>query len=103
MIQKKLYLIFSTDELSRISIKEHPGNILKLYADVHGLKCYQVKRFLNNLINIIKVSFELIVIHGFNHGTAIRDMLSDNFNNLHLVRKYVSQFNQGVTHMIIAA
>lgn len=101
MIQKRLSLVFTIDELNRISIKENHGKNPRVYADVHGMKCYQAKRFINNIINIIKSAFELIVIHGFNHGTAIRDMLSDNFNNMHITQQYISQYNQGITHMFI--
>lgn len=101
MITKKLELIFTEAELNRLSIKEYTRNKMRVYADVHGMKCYQARRFINNIINAIRITFELIIIHGFNHGTAIKDMFANNYSNLHIAQKYASQYNKGITHMYI--
>ena len=101
MIHKKLELIFTEEELRRLSIKENTCNKMRVYADVHGMKCYQARRFINNVINAIRRAFELIIIHGFNHGTAIKDMFANNYSNLHITQKYASRFNKGITHMSI--
>ena len=98
MVSTKLQMIFTKDEISRLSIKEKP----QIIVDVHGMKCSQARRFINNIINTIRESFKLIIIHGYNHGTAIKDMLADNFCNSHIAEQYIDPYNQGVTHMLIA-
>lgn len=101
-ILSQLAIIFSDNELDRISITDERNHI-SITIDVHRLKCHQAKRLINNIISLVRTAFELIIIHGFNHGTAIRDMLSNNFNNNHIEKKYIDQYNQGVTHMLITA
>lgn len=71
MISTKLQMIFTKNEISRLSIKEKPGEKVQIIVDVHGIKCSQARRFINNIINSIRESFKLIIIHGYNHGTAI--------------------------------
>ena len=38
---------------------------IRVIADVHGMKCKQAHRFINNIINVIRVTFQLIIIHGY--------------------------------------
>lgn len=103
MISDKLKVIFSPDEINRIKVIEKDRQYLLVIADVHGLKCYQAKRFINNIINLIHSAFKLIIIHGYTHGTAIKDMLQSHFYNPHILELFPDFQNQGVTHMIIAA
>lgn len=101
MTSKRLYMIFSESEMKRIAISAEQNSQLSIKVDVHGLKCYEAKRFLNNLINIVQDVFILIVIHGYNHGTAIKEMLAKNFNNKHVQHQYTDPHNLGVTNMLI--
>lgn len=103
MLKSKLSLILTETELNRISINEKTNGKLLITADVHGMKCRDAKRFINNIINIIRAAFQLIIIHGYNHGTAIKDMLAQNFSNDHIYNQFPDPYNQGVTHMFIAA
>lgn len=103
MIYDRINYIFTKEEINRLSIEDTPGNMLKVTVDVHGMKCSQAKRLINNLINVLRTSFVLRIIHGFNHGTAIRDMLSESFDNPHVAKKYLDPRNQGITFMQIAA
>ena len=101
MIKERLQIVFSKEEISRITLISNADE-LRIVADVHGMKCYQARRFINNIINLIRTSFKLIIIHGYNHGTAIKDMLSDNFTNAHVFLKCTDPCNQGITCMQIA-
>ncbi len=103
MISRKLQMIFTNNEINRLSIKEIPGTMTQITADVHGMKCSQARRFINNIINTVRVAFQLIIIHGYNHGTAIKDMLAQNFINTHITKQHSDPYNQGVTHMFIIA
>ena len=103
MVKTRLESIFSSTEMNRIKITEDSLKHLLIVADVHGLKCYQAKRFISNIVNVIQSSFQLIIIHGYTHGTAIKDMLQHNFRNPHIQELFPDYRNKGVTHMIIAA
>ena len=102
MITNQLNLILSNEEVSRLTIKDNASYIPQIIADVHGMKCAQAKRFINNIINAIRTTFKLVIIHGYNHGTAIKDMLSNEFTNSHITEKHLDPHNQGVTHIKIA-
>lgn len=99
-IQKRLCSIFGNTDLTRISLKYNDEICV---TDVHGMKCYQAKRFINNIINVLRITFRLVIIHGYNHGTAIKDMLADNFINTHILEQRADLHNQGITRMLIAA
>ncbi len=103
MVNSRLKMIFTQEEINRLKITEIDENQIRIIADVHGMKCSQARRFINNIINTVRVAFQLIVIHGYNHGTAIKDMLAENFSNSHIVKQHADFYNQGVTHMYIAA
>ena len=101
MILEKLKLIFTEDEIARITVDIEP-ECPNVTVDVHGLKCRDAKRLINNIINLLRVRFQLKVIHGYNHGTAIKNMLATNYTNSHVRKKYLDTYNQGVTYMVVA-
>lgn len=103
MVSNKLKMIFTQKEIERLKITEIDEEQIRIVADVHGMRCKQARRFINNIINVIRVTFQLIIIHGYNHGTAIKNMLADNFSNAHIVEQHADIYNLGVTHMLIAA
>lgn len=103
MIRTRLKMVLTQKELDRISISETGNRRIRITADVHGMKCYKARRLINNIINIVRVTFQLVIIHGYNHGTAIKEMLAQNFSNDHIYEQFPDPRNQGVTHMLIAA
>lgn len=103
MVISRLKMVLTNDELSRISVQEKSQRKIRITADVHGMKCYEARRFINNIINIMRMAFQLIIIHGYNHGTAIKKMLAQNFSNDHIYEQFPDPRNQGITHMLIAA
>lgn len=101
VFRNKLQMIFAGDELRRISVRDDfAGNVL-IIADVHGMSLSKARRFINNIINVIQTAFKLLVIHGYVHGTAIKEMLTNEFHNGHVSAKYPSQVNKGVTYLVI--
>ena len=103
MIVSRMRMVFSENELSRISVQIDARGEVRITADVHGMKCSEARRFIKNIINIVRMAFQLVIVHGYNHGTAIKDMLAQNFNNSHIFEQFPDLNNQGVTHMLIAA
>ena len=103
MVDDRLKMILTQEEINRLKITESNSEHIKIIADVHGMKCYEARRFINNIINIVRIAFQLVIIHGYNHGTAIKEMLAQNFSNNHIYEQFPDPRNQGVTHMLIAA
>ena len=100
-IQFRLSLIFTKEDMKRITIKEKNGET-KIMADVHGMSVKNAKRFINNIINVVRTAVEIIVIHGFNHGTAIKDMIASGIDNSRVSVISPDYKNQGITHIIAA-
>ena len=103
MIRNKLNTFLSVTDYRRLTLIESNTRITKIIVDVHGMKCFEVRRFINNIISIVNSDFKLDIIHGYNHGTAIKDMLANNYNNSHISGRHQDSYNQGITHMSIAA
>ena len=103
MIRTRLKMVLTQSEMNRIKISESRSGKIRITADVHGMKCYEARRFINNIINIVRIAFQLVIIHGYNHGTAIKEMLAQDFSNDHIYEQFPDPRNQGVTHMLIAA
>lgn len=99
-VENRLKTVLSESDMKRLIIKDRDTDI-EMTVDVHGLKCNQAKRFLNNIINLVQGSFRMVVIHGFNHGTAIRDMLFTGIDNPHIASKCIDANNPGRTYMVL--
>lgn len=103
MIDYRLRMIFTKDELNRITVSVSAHHTLFIMVDVHGLTCCEARRFINNIINVIQCPFQLEVIHGYTHGTAIKEMLATNFRNVRITERHPDSYNYGVTYMTLAA
>ena len=102
MIISRLRMVLTNDELDRITVKERESGKIRITADVHGMKCYEARRFINNIINIVRIAFQLVIIHGYNHGTAILDMVRNDLASSHIKSRYADNYNPGVTYLAIA-
>lgn len=69
---KQLSLFLTKDEIQRCM---ENGNIL--YVDVHGLHIKECKKFLKNIGAVCKLGQILVIIHGYNNGTSIKEMLKN--------------------------
>lgn len=98
-------MIFTQEDMQRLQIIKTPNSdcLSTVIVNVHEMKCYEARRFINNLINVIHIAFTMVIIHGFNHGTAIKDMLAHSFINSHIQNQYLDIHNPGVTYMLLTA
>ncbi len=82
----------------RILVRGSP----EITYDAHGQSVAEAKRTIHNIVNIAMVPIHLTVIHGFNHGCAIKNMLAaENFDNLK--ERYCPEYNPGETVLFISA
>ena len=91
-MNKNMMMVFTKDELERI--KENPDGIS---LDLHQLSVKQSKRLVNNVISMNRDNFSLTLIHGYIHGTAIKEMLIANYDNPRVIRKHGVKNNYGRT------
>ena len=99
----RLSMILTNDDFNRISVHESDDG-LELTIDLHYLRCLQAQTILKNIIALNRFGFSIHAIHGFNHGTAIKEMLTrqsrlnHRFSNI-----YSPAWNPGETYIQIAA
>lgn len=71
------------------------------YVDIHNYNCVEAEEYLNKLVsNMLPQIKEIIVIHGFNRGKALRDMVRNKFQNSRVERKILF-LNEGRTSLIL--
>ena len=101
-ISEKIQMIFRKEQVERIKVLETDPDAIYVVVDVHGMKCCQAKQFINNLINLARCKCVLTVIHGYKHGDAILNMVRNDLENKHITKKYLNNYNMGVTYLAIA-
>lgn len=72
---KNIYFVVFGNDRWRIKVKTDKYGVLNVIYDAHEQSVADARRTIRNIVNISRMNFRLIVIHGHNNGTAIRDML----------------------------
>ena len=103
-IEYRFRCIFSVNYFNRISLaSDSRGQITLITIDVHGLTCREARRFISNTGILTKGYFPVRIIHGYRHGTAIRDMLRKESINSHIHHWMNTSNNMGVTTLVMCA
>lgn len=76
------------------------GNVV-VRLDLHYLTCSSCKKIIKNVIAITRSDFTFLIIHGQNHGTAIRDMVRNEVLSERIVSRIVPDFG-GATILKVA-
>ena len=70
--------------------------------DIHGMTCYQAKTFIESKIRRAPKSvYQIKVIHGYNGGTALRNMVRSEIKHNPKVLRVEAGLNQGETTLIL--
>lgn len=100
-ITHRLNTIFDLSTLDRITIiYSNKGKII-ITIDLHKLSCTEAKRLLNNVIANVRIESRIDVIHGYRHGTRIKDMIHTHYSCSRIQALYVDPDNLGLTHINI--
>lgn len=100
MMQKITFIMYGED-VWRANISRDENGTPVVRIDLHYMTVKEARRAINNIIAMYNFNFKLDVIHGYNHGTAIRDMIRSDLNNKR-VSNMIYPHNQGETILEIA-
>lgn len=80
---EKMHMLYRSEDAERVEWKSSEGEHIIVDVDVHQMTCAEAKKFIRNIISLLtQYNFTLNVIHGYLHGTAIKEMIySENINN----------------------
>lgn len=70
--------------------------------DVHDMTKIQAKMVIDSKIkHANKTTYVIRVIHGYNKGTAIRDMIRKEYKGNPLVKRVELSMNPGITDLVL--
>ena len=96
-----LEMIFTKEELKRITIvEEETGK--NIYVDVHAMNRREAKQFVHNIIALIRGSYTVTVIHGWNNGTKLKDMFRTEQISNRVTQVKNVPYNYGETQLLVA-
>ena len=100
-----IYTLYSDDDCHRFTYSNNVGHT-KALVDIHGMTCCAAIQYVNNAINIISIlsqdTCHLTVIHGYNHGTALQQMIRKDLTNDHIKERILDDSNPGITRLVIS-
>lgn len=73
-----------------------------LDVDVHGMTRDEAKIAIKSTLEMAdKSTYQVRVIHGFNHGTSLKQMVISSFKGHPLVKRVMPGKNQGITILVL--
>lgn len=101
-MQEKFKILFTKDEIERI--KENiTGNRHSITVDLHGMAVRDAQRLIKNLVVVNRDTCTLGIVHGYNHGTALKNMIWNDFTSPRIMAKRTATGNPGKTFLDIAS
>lgn len=102
-VKSRMLFLFPGMEGKRIQINIGADGKFAVTIDVHGMTVVEAKRAINNIIAMMKVAFHLAIVHGYQHGIAIKEMLYQSFSNGRVSGMHCEQNNPGMSLCEVAA
>lgn len=79
--KNRMTYIFPGENNKRVKVYRNSDDEVVVAVDVHGMTVDKTQGTLNNVIAMMRGAFQLRVVHGYSHGTAIKEMLYTTFKN----------------------
>lgn len=102
MALQRMRLILTNEQMERLCFKDEPGSELTLCLDLHGLTCKEARRLVDMVIFLVRDNFLLLLVHGYQHGQSIKDMLWYQYDNHRLQSRRDDDYNLGLTYFNVA-
>lgn len=103
-LMNRFHLLLKKSDLEKISMETNKDNNERVVVvNVHNLGTKDAKILLTNVIALNKEGFTIEVIHGYNHGTAIKEMIGSRLNSSRIKEIKGCAHNPGVTFLMTSA
>jgi len=100
-LMTKMGFVFGMKEQNRYHIESDEDGTPIVVIDYHELKVSEGRKYLNNVIAILRNGCRLEIIHGFNRGTDMKAMVW-NCQNDRIIKRYSPTYNPGITFIELA-
>ena len=102
-IMMNLETIYKMDMVNRVSLKYLENGEISVTVDLHYLSCKEARQFVKNVVAMLyMIPFKLDVIHGYNGGTAIKDMLRTKEISPRIISISSPEYNPGESILEVA-
>ncbi|SDJ31166.1 hypothetical protein SAMN04487760_10527 [Lachnospiraceae bacterium G41] len=96
-MEERMRMILPDRDMERMTVDNEIVTV-----NVHGLSLNAMIRLLKNISVICMGTFTLRIIHGFNHGTKLKDAIRTEGLFLRSYKIVPDQTNPGVTMIVFA-
>ena len=93
---KKLSVIFTKGQMKRIKFTKE-----KIFIDLHGMSKNAAYWFIKCIIGMCQTTTHLVLIHGYKHGTVIKEMIYTYHLSDYITSIFTDKHNMGQTHIIV--
>ena len=97
-MEERIKLVLSETDVERMDFTVDDV----VTVNVHGLTRNGMVRLLRNISCICRQSFTMRIIHGFNHGTVLKDTVRTEGVFMRTYKIVPDQTNPGVTMLVFA-
>ena len=95
-------MVYGENKKRIVGVKFDEYGEAVITIDLHGLRLKEAKKLIDAVITIIPVSFTLDLIHGYNHGTALKEYIHNQLDHERIIDRYCNSYNAGETFLQIA-
>ncbi len=101
---RNLDMIYGAEITERVEWITNDNGEIVVRADLHRMTRREAKQFIKNMIALLhKNPFTLILIHGYNHGTALKEMLYGEHISDRILSISSPVWNPGESFLSVAA
>ena len=97
-MEERMKLILPTRDIERLEF----GGADQLTVNVHGLSLNSMIKLLKNISCLYRGQFTMRIIHGFNHGTTLKDAIRGTGLFTRSYKVVPDQTNPGVTMIVFS-
>lgn len=102
ILYEKIGFLYKSEYVNRVKWKSNDNRII-VTVDLHSMTCAEAKRFIKNIISLFyQWPFTFEIIHGYTHGTAIKDMIRCKELSPRIMNISSPQYNPGISILEIA-
>ena len=101
-IYDRVTFILYGEDIWRVAVNVDDDGVIVVTVDLHGKKCAEALRIIKQIITLIQVPFIFDIIHGYNNGTAIKDLIWNQVEHKRVKEKFCNAWNPGETFLRVA-
>ncbi len=101
-IMERMGYVLHGEYLQRVRVFDNENAETVIKVDLHGMCRESAQKSLSNIIAIIRSPFILDVIHGYNGGTVIKELICNDLKSTKIKGHRSPNWNPGETLLQIA-